>query len=119
MLYGPGTWYERGGRIARQVAEGALAATPAVTSLVHVDDAVAATVLAIGWPDGVYHVVDDEPAAGTEWLPVYAAAIGAPAPPSAPLAPGAPAGRPISNAKARAAGWSPAYASWRVGFRDT
>ena len=34
-------------------------------------------------PTGVVNIVDDEPAAGTEWLPHFAAAIGAPAPPMA------------------------------------
>jgi nucleoside-diphosphate-sugar epimerase len=80
MLYGPGTWYERGGRIANAVVAGQLDATPAVTSFAHIDDVVAATVQALDWPDGTYHVVDDEPAAETEWLPFYAEALGAPEP---------------------------------------
>lgn len=116
ILYGPGTWYAPGGRIADRVGAGQLPATPALTCFVHIDDAVTATVQALSWPDGTYHIVDDEPAPGTSWLPVYARELGAPPPPAAPLPDGAPAGRPISNAKARAQGWAPEYPSWRQGF---
>jgi nucleoside-diphosphate-sugar epimerase len=114
--YGPGTWYATGGRIASAVTAGLLPATPAINSLVHIDDAVAATVQAIDWPEGAYNIVDDEPAPATEWLPVYAAAIGAPAPAFAELPDGAPRGRGASNAKAKAAGWVPTYPTWRLGF---
>jgi nucleoside-diphosphate-sugar epimerase len=116
MLYGPGTWYAPGARMADAVGAGQVPATPAITSFVHVDDAVTATVQALGWPDGTYNVVDDEPAPATEWLPVFAAAVGAPAPEVADLPPGAARGRGASNAKARAAGWTPRYPSWRQGF---
>ena len=116
MLYGPGTWYAAGGEMANAVAAGLVPATPAITSFAHIDDVVAATVQAIGWPDGIYHIVDDEPAPATEWLPVYAAGIGAPAPKEAPLPDGAPTGRAISNAKARATGWTPIHPTWRDAF---
>ena len=55
-------------------------------SFVHLDDAAAATVAAVerGAP-GIYNVVDDEPAAMRDWLPVYAAAIGAPPPRRVPV----------------------------------
>jgi len=119
MLYGPGTWYVPGGRIADAVAAGLVPATPAVTSFVHVDDAVAATVQAIGWPDGAYNIVDDEPAPATQWLPVLAAGLRAPAPQVAELPEGTPRGRGASNVKARAAGWVPAHTSWREGFPRT
>jgi nucleoside-diphosphate-sugar epimerase len=117
LLYGPDTWYTPGGRVAERVVAQQVPATPAITNFVHIDDAVVATVAALDWPDGTYHIVDDEPAAGTDWLPAFAAAIGASRPPQAPLAAGAPAGRPVSNAKARAAGWQPVHHSWRDGFR--
>jgi nucleoside-diphosphate-sugar epimerase len=116
MLYGPGTWYAPGGRIANAVVAGQVPATEAITSFAHIDDVVAATVQALDWPDGTYHVVDDEPAAGTEWLPVYAEALGAPEPKRQPLAAGASRGRPISNAKAKATGWGPIHPTWRDGF---
>jgi nucleoside-diphosphate-sugar epimerase len=113
MLYGPGTWYEPGGRIARAVTAGEVPSAPAITPFVHVDDAVTATVQSLGWPDGTYHVVDDEPAPTSAWLPVLAAALGVAAPP----VPGPdPAGRLVSNAKARAQGWTPAHPRWRDGF---
>jgi nucleoside-diphosphate-sugar epimerase len=116
MLYGPGTWYERGGRIADAVVAGELNATPAVTAFAHIDDVVAATVLALDWPDGTYHIVDDESAPGTKWLPVYAEALGAPEPKQTQLPDGASRGRRISNAKAKAAGWRPIHPTWRDGF---
>lgn len=116
MLYGPDTWYYRGGRIANAVLAGEVPATPAITCFVHIEDAVAATVDALDWPDGTYHVVDDEPAPGTTWLPVYAEQLGAPTPSVRPLPEGASVGRAVSNAKARSQGWQPTYPSWRRGF---
>ncbi|HVX42272.1 MAG TPA: NAD(P)-dependent oxidoreductase [Mycobacteriales bacterium] len=116
MFYGPTTWYAPGGRIARLVAAGEVPATPPITSFVHIDDVIAATVQAVDWPAGAYNIVDDEPAPASEWLPVYAAAISAPAPDIAGLPDVAARGRGASNAKARAAGWTPIYPTWRKGF---
>ena len=49
-----------------------------VTSFIHLDDAAAATVLALEHGGaGVYNIVDDEPAPVREWLPVLAEALGA------------------------------------------
>jgi nucleoside-diphosphate-sugar epimerase len=114
--YGPDTWYAEGGRIADAVAEGLLPATRTINSLVHIDDAVEATVGAIDWPAGAYNIFGDEPAPATTWLPSYAAAIGAPPPTSTIWSSGSPRGRGASNAKAKAAGWTPTYSSWRSGF---
>ena len=101
-----------------------------IWSFVHLDDAAAATVLALerGKP-GIYNVVDDEPAAVREWLPALAAAIGAKPPRRVPrwlarLLAGE-AGvvlmteiRGASNAKAKhELGWTLRYPSWREGFR--
>jgi nucleoside-diphosphate-sugar epimerase len=100
-----------------------------IWSFVHLDDAAAATVLALerGEP-GVYNIVDDEPAPVREWLPALAAAGGAPRPRHVPaklvqlLAGSAPVvmmtdARGASNAKARRElGWTPRYPSWRTGF---
>ena len=49
-----------------------------VSSFIHLDDAAAATVLALEH-DGpaIYNIVDDEPAPVREWLPVLADALGA------------------------------------------
>jgi nucleoside-diphosphate-sugar epimerase len=100
-----------------------------VWSHIHIDDAAAATVVAVehGQP-GIYNIVDDEPAAVREWLPVLASALGAKPPRHIPrwlgrLAAGEAAtlmmteARGASNEKARRElGWQPHYASWRLGF---
>jgi nucleoside-diphosphate-sugar epimerase len=100
-----------------------------ITSLIHLDDAAAATVLALEH-DGpaIYNIVDDEPAAAREWLPVFAHALGAEPPRRFPtwlarvlageaaVVMGTDA-RGASNAKAkRELGWTPRYPSWRQGF---
>jgi hypothetical protein len=83
-----------------------------VTSFLHVNDA---ALLALNWPQGVANILDDEPAKGTDWLPAYAATLGAPVP---PLATGqASTTRGASNKKARQVPHrSPIYPSWREGF---
>ncbi|MFF3923006.1 NAD-dependent epimerase/dehydratase family protein [Paenibacillus lactis] len=116
MLYGPGTWYDRGGIMAKRILHQEVPATEAVTSFLHVEDAANAAALALEWPSGVYNIVDDEPSKGTEWLPAYADALGAPMP---VLREGrAPWERGASNAKARGQlGWVPRYPTWRAGFK--
>src|SRR5206468_1992426 len=49
-----------------------------ITSFIHLEDAAAATVLALE-KDGpaIYNIVDDEPAPVREWLPVFAQALDA------------------------------------------
>lgn len=98
-------------------------------SWIHLEDAVAATVLALDHEDpAIYNIVDDEPAPVREWLPVLAKAVGAKPPRRLPTwlarllvgeaavvmgteVPGA------SNAKAkRELGWTLRYPSWRTGF---
>ena len=129
-LYGPGTSVasDLGELIRRRrlplVGDGA-----GVWSFVHVDDAAAATVLAVelGAP-GLYNVVDDEPAPVAEWLPYLAACLEAPAPRRVPawlarMAVGEVGVsvmtkvRGASNAKAKhELGWTPFWGSWRDGF---
>ncbi|MGH2704890.1 MAG: NAD-dependent epimerase/dehydratase family protein [Actinomycetota bacterium] len=48
-----------------------------VSSFIHLDDAAAATVLALEHDGPIYNIVDDEPASVREWLPVLANALGA------------------------------------------
>ena len=115
ILYGDGTWYSRDGLTTDQVRRGELTANDEITSFVHVDDAAQAAVMALDWPSGAVNIVDDEPAAGREWLPVYAQLVGAPPPPAEPGAPGWARG--ASNAKARELGWRPMYPTWREGFK--
>lgn len=99
-----------------------------VMSFIHLDDAAAATVLALEH-DGpaVYNIVDDEPAALRDWLPVLADALGAKPPRHVPswlarLIAGEglsmmTESRGASNAKAkRELGWTLRYPSWREGF---
>ncbi|MGE0067957.1 MAG: NAD-dependent epimerase/dehydratase family protein [Solirubrobacterales bacterium] len=133
-LYGPGTYYDRGGQQAEEVERRRFPVVGKGTgmfSFVHVEDAAAATLAALerGAP-GIYNVVDDEPARLSEWLPVYAKALGAPPPRRVPawlarmVAGAGSAGaalelRGAANAKAkRELGWEPAYPSWRRGFAD-
>jgi nucleoside-diphosphate-sugar epimerase len=133
-FYGPGTSISR--------ARDAVLAAPirkrrfpiigdggGVFSHVHIDDAAAATAVAVerGRP-GVYNVVDDDPAPVRDWLPVLASALDAKPPRRVPrwlgrLAAGEAAtammteARGASNEKAkRELGWTPRYASWRQGF---
>ena len=100
-----------------------------VWSHVHVEDAAAATAIAVesGQP-GVYYIVDDEPAPVREWLPVLASALGAKPPRRVPrwlgrLLAGEAATvmmtdvRGASNEKAkRELGWQLRYPSWRQGL---
>jgi len=113
QLYGAGTWFAADGRFADLARAGRLPAVESVGSFLHADDAAAAYVAALEWGPGVYNVVDDDPAAGTEWAPAFAAAVGAGVP--AAVETGDP-GRPVSNAKAKAAGLALAHPNWRGGF---
>jgi nucleoside-diphosphate-sugar epimerase len=115
-LYGPGTAYAEDGPVADQVRRGELPASEDVTSFLHVDDAAEAALQALGWAAGTVNIVDDVPAAATDWLPAYAAAIGAPPPPGKP-ATGGPL-RGAANSKARTEfGWEPIHPSWQDGFQ--
>jgi nucleoside-diphosphate-sugar epimerase len=98
-------------------------------SFIHLDDAAAATVLALEH-DGpaVYNIVDDDPAPVRDWLPLLAEALGAKPPRHFPvwlarMFAGDAAvmlgteSRGASNAKAkRELGWTLRYPSWRQGF---
>ena len=101
------------------------------SSLVHVEDAANATVLAVEQPcTGVFNIVDDEPAPVSEWLPYLAECAGARPPRRIPawlarLVAGdmvvgmMTEGRGFSNAKAkRELGWTLRYPSWRQGFKE-
>ena len=133
-FYGPGTSLGEGGAMVEGVRKRQI---PIVgggageTSFLHIEDAAAATVVALerGAP-GVYNVVDDEPAPAAEWIPELAKAVGAKPPRHVPAWLAKPligeAGiwlmtkvRGVSNAKAKAElGWTLRYPSWRIGFRE-
>ena len=115
LLYGAGTWYAADGLMAERAWQRMLKAGDGISSFVHVDDAAQAALLALDWPSGAYNIVDREPAAGTEWLPVFAEAVGAPMPETER---GSARGeRGARNSKALAQGWEPQQGSWREGFR--
>jgi nucleoside-diphosphate-sugar epimerase len=100
-----------------------------VWSLIHIEDAAAATAVAVErGRSGIYNIVDDDPAPVRVWLPVLATALGAKPPRRVPRWLGRLAGGEVatimmtevkgaSNEKAkRELGWKPRYASWRQGF---
>lgn len=100
-----------------------------VWSHVHVEDAAAATAIAVKRGErGIYNVADDEPAPVREWLPVLARALDAKPPRRIPrwlgrVAAGEMAtlmmteARGSSNEKAkRELDWRLRYPSWRQGF---
>jgi nucleoside-diphosphate-sugar epimerase len=117
LLYGPGTWYARGGLIAEQAARGELAADGDVSSFVHVDDAAGAAADALAWPTGFVNVCDDVPAAGREWVPAFCRAVGVREPAAAAGPERHGWARGASNEFARAAlNWTPTWPSWREGF---
>jgi nucleoside-diphosphate-sugar epimerase len=115
LLYGPATWYKRDSLTTDQLKQGQLEATDAVSSFIHVDDAAQAALEALEWPAGIYNIVDDEPAAATEWMTLYANLVGAPLP--SIKAGKADWERGAANAKAKLLGWKPQYATWREGFK--
>jgi nucleoside-diphosphate-sugar epimerase len=99
-------------------------------SWVHLDDAATATVLAVEQKaQGLFNIVDDEPAPASEWLPYLAECAGAKPPMRFPAWLARPLagqvavammteGRGFANAKAkRELGWELRYPSWRQGFR--
>jgi len=131
-FYGPGSAFEEGGTVNTLVRRRhyPIAGSGAgATSFVHLDDAAAATVLALSGPLGVFNICDDQPASLKEWLPFYARLVGAPPPRHIPalaervlgnehLAYRSTMQRGAYNAKARAQlGFAPAWVTWRDGLR--
>src|SRR5918912_247075 len=131
-FYGPGTSLAPGEQLFELirkrkfplVGDGA-----GVWSFIHIADAAEATLAAVEHGSrGMYNVVDDDPAAVAEWLPVVAEKLGAKKPMRVPrFVARLFAGefgvvlmtelRGASNAKAkRELGWRPAHASWREGL---
>jgi len=134
ILYGPGSSIARDGgylvKLVRRRRLPIIGRGTGIWSFIHLDDVASATVRALdhGAP-GVYNVVDDDPAAVMQWLPVLAEAVGAKPPFRVPAFVGrlvAGEGsvivmneiRGASNAKAkRALDWQLIFPSWRDGFR--
>lgn len=99
-------------------------------SFLHIEDAAEATSVAVERGEGIYNIVDDDPAPVGDWLPELAAMLGAKLPFRVPAWLGRLAAgehlvvmmtqsRAGSNAKAkRELGWLPNYSSWRQGFAE-
>jgi nucleoside-diphosphate-sugar epimerase len=132
-FYGPGTTIARDGgqhtEAVRKRQFPVVGEGTGVWSLIHIDDAARATLIAAErGKRGVYNITDDDPAPIGEILPVLAESVGAPPPRHVPVwLARILAGklgvammtemRGSSNAKAkRELGWQPRYASWRDGF---
>ena len=131
-FYGPGTGLDSGGEIVAQVRKRTLPVIgdgAGIWSFVHMDDAAAAAIAAIGQGrPGVYNIADDGPAPVARWLPDLAAAVGAKPPRHIPVWLGRLAAgevgvsmmtriRGTSNAKAKAElGWAPRYRTCHEGF---
>lgn len=132
VFYGPGTSLAPGAEqfeLVRKRKYPVVGDGGGVWSFIHVADAAEATVAAIERGSrGVYNVVDDDPAAVSEWLPALAETLGAKKPMRVPRFVGRLAAgetglvmmtdiRGASNAKAkRELAWSLAHVSWRQGF---
>jgi nucleoside-diphosphate-sugar epimerase len=133
-FYGPGTGMEPGGEqleMVRRRRFPVVGEGRAVWSFVHIEDAAAATVVALerAQPGTLYNIVDDEPARVGEFLPYLAEVVGAKPPRRVPVWLARLMGehmvvmmdevRGASNEKARRElGWEPAHRSWRDGFRE-
>jgi nucleoside-diphosphate-sugar epimerase len=85
FFYGPGTWFNPDGDVARQVRQQQfpiIGSGAGVWSWLHIEDAAIATALAAdqGHP-GVYLIANDQPLAVRQWLPALARWLNAPPPP--------------------------------------
>jgi nucleoside-diphosphate-sugar epimerase len=129
-LYGPGATDDQVALVRRRLFP-LVGGGTGYFSWVHLDDAASATVLAVEQQaQGVFNIVDDEPAPVSEWLPYLAECAGAKPPRRLPrwlarLLAGEMVvgmmteGRAFSNAKAkRELGWQLRYPSWRQGFKE-
>jgi nucleoside-diphosphate-sugar epimerase len=89
FFYGPGTWFNPDGDVARQVREQQFPIVgdgQGVWSWLHIEDAAMATVAAAerGNP-GVYLIANDQPLAVRDWLPAFARWLNVPPPPHLPV----------------------------------
>ncbi|HEX7315648.1 MAG TPA: NAD(P)-dependent oxidoreductase [Pyrinomonadaceae bacterium] len=116
FFYGPGTWFNPDGDVARQVRQRqfpVIGDGEGVASWLHIEDAATATVAAAeqGNP-GIYLIANDQPLAAREWLPAFARWVDAPPPPQVSVEDALKAGgedavyygtrmRGVSNAKAK------------------
>jgi nucleoside-diphosphate-sugar epimerase len=131
-FYGPGTSYDPQGSIPTAIRNGTMPIVGGgngTYSFIDLRDAAAATVKALEHDaSGIFNIVDDSPVRLSEWLPIAAQLLGAPAPGHMDEALARQKlgdlrvyymneQRGASNAKAkRELDWQPAFPSWRAGF---
>ncbi len=104
-------------RLLDQVREGRIDDPHRWTNRIHREDAATAVVHLLttaASPDRLYLGTDDEPAQLGDVAAFLAERLGAPAPP--PADPDQGHGKRLSNARLRATGWVPSYASYREGY---
>jgi nucleoside-diphosphate-sugar epimerase len=131
--YGPGTYVAPGGLYATLISRRILPVPGeggGLFGLVHIDDAVSATLDALDGPVGVFNVVDDIPARASEWMPFAAELLGAKRPRTVPPTLARFAAGPfmtylmceqpaVANARAKAElGWTPVHPDWHEGLRE-
>jgi nucleoside-diphosphate-sugar epimerase len=116
FFYGPGTWFNPDGDVAKQVRQQQFPIVgngEGVWSWLHIEDAAIATVAAAehGNP-GTYIIANDQPLPVREWLPAFAKFLNAPPPPQISIEDALKTGgadavyygtqmRGVSNAKAK------------------
>lgn len=131
-FYGPNTSISMDGDIAQSIRKRMLplvGSAKGVWSFIHIQDAAEATALAIEQnAEGVFNIVDDDPAPVSDWLPHLAERLNAKPPFHVPVWLASlligDAGvslmtqiRGSSNQRAKSVlGWRPRFSSWREGF---
>jgi len=130
-LYGPGASLSSGGAQVEALRAGKfplIGKAGGIWSFLHVADAADAAVSALARGQGIYNIVDDDPAPVSEWLPELARMMGARPPRHLPVWLARLVGgeglvrmmtsvRGSSNRKAKTElNWFPAHPSWRDGF---
>jgi 2-alkyl-3-oxoalkanoate reductase len=83
FFYGPGTWFHNDGDMGDQVRQQRVPVIgdgQGVWSWIHIEDAAAATAMALECSPGAYNIVDADPTPQRVWLPAFARAVNAPAP---------------------------------------
>ncbi len=133
-FYGPGTSLGMGGSALEDIKQRRIPIVGKGTgywSFIHIDDAAAATLAAVGGnTPGLYNITDDEPAPVSEWLPFLAGVLGAKPPRHLAAWLGRLAigqhglammttARGASNDKAKSLlPWKLRWPTWREGFRE-
>lgn len=119
-IYGPDRWH-----VLRALLEGEAAIEGGdgqgrILNQIHRDDAAAAVMHVIGKrAPGILNVSDDQPMAQRQCLEQLAARFALPVPPAVPPNPDRKRGwtsKRVSNARLKAAGWSPSYPSCLAAF---